>query len=99
MEEDVKEDIETKLVFAYSKETPENPNKTLLIGLPEGAIEHMQKGLTHNLDLNPLGVNMRFVLFSAKDHAEAIKTVEDVIEQGGGIPVDNRDKDFSIPQK
>jgi hypothetical protein len=86
--------IEEKMVFGLAPTASGKP--VLMLGVPQGAWEYMKDGKTHTFDLTSLGVPIMLMLYGAKDHAEAVKLIEDHCKQQNVPLLDERRKDWSI---
>jgi hypothetical protein len=85
---------ENQVVFLKGK-TPDG-TPMIVLGVTREAWVYMKDGKTHTFDLTKAGLPMRLVMFGAKDHAEAMKTIEAIAAKDGMPLLDERRKDFSI---
>lgn len=91
--------IEEKIVFAISPDGQGDGVPVILMGIPAGAWEYMRNGKTHTFDLTKAGLPVKFVLYGAADHAEAMKVMEATMAASGTVIDDRRRDDFSIKPK
>jgi len=87
--------IEEQMVFAVSPGSGDGV-PVILLGIPEKAWEYMKDGKTHTFDLTRAGLEVKLVLFGAKDHDAAMKLITDGMAERGITVIDERRKDFSI---
>ncbi|WP_288959800.1 hypothetical protein [uncultured Sulfitobacter sp.] len=85
---------EEKAVFGIAATEAGQP--IAIIGIPEGAWDHMKEGKTHTFDLTALGFPVQIMLFGAKDHQDAMQLLTQGAEAAGAPITDLRKKDFSI---
>lgn len=88
--------IEDKIVFAVSYEGQGDGVPIVILGIPRAAWVYMRDGKTHNFDLTKAGVPVKLMLFGAKDHSDAMKTLDDAAKLNGVAYEDARNKDFDI---
>lgn len=71
----------------------------LLLGMSPDSWEYMKDGKTHTFDLTKLGLNIRLMLFGAESQQAAIDTMTKGFHAEGKPVLDERNRDFSIPQE
>ena len=93
--------IDEKIVFAVTESEPGVRDPlTLLVGIPEAAWELLKNGKTHSVTLESLGLPMRFILYAAKDHNEALQVINAHNVRVGKPAQDMRyTRDFGIKGK
>jgi len=92
------DNIEQRLVFAYSPNGTGDGVPLVVIGLPAGAWEHMRDGNTTHVDMSKFGVNLKLVLFGGESHDAVMKVLEQATFARGDAILDERQKDFGIAE-
>jgi hypothetical protein len=90
----VTEDIDKKIVFCLGKTG--NGATLVIMGIPEGAWDHMKDGKHHNFDFTRAGLPVQLLMYGAKTHAEAMTMLQRFTSAQGITIRDERRKDFSI---
>jgi hypothetical protein len=88
-----------KIVFAIAPSAADGGPSAIIVGIPAAAWDYMKDGKTHNFDLTSVGLQVRFMLFGAKDHSDAMKQLEQGAAHAGVVLDDRRRQDFSIKEK
>lgn len=87
---------EEKLLFGVA---PNSETDDLLLAVTPQCWEYMKDGKTHTLDLTPIGVPVRLIVFGCENHAAAIKVIEEHNKRLGLGTLHLPRKDFSIKPK
>lgn len=82
-----------KAVFGVS---PTPGGAMVVIGIPAAAWEYMKDGKTHTFDLTKIGLPIKLMLFGAKDRAEAVRIIEQPMQEQGLPVLHDRKTDFSL---
>lgn len=88
--------VEEKFVFAVSPGEKPSDAPMISIGVPKGAWDYMRDGKTHHLDLSPVGIPVRMMLFGAETHDEAMKVLQEAAKRMGASIRDERRRDFGM---
>ena len=86
-------------LFAVSYEGPGDGVPIVIIGVPEAAWLYMKDGKTNTFDLTKVGVNVKLVMFGAKDSTRAAQLIREATTSTGGTIADMTSVDFSIKPK
>jgi hypothetical protein len=85
---------ENQVVFMKAETLEGTP--VIVLGVTREAWVYMKDGKTHTFDFTTAGLPMKLVMFGAKDHAEAMKFLEDSAKAANVPILDERRKDWSI---
>jgi len=92
MTRDQKE-LNERPVFLIGK-TDEGP--VLLIGVPDACRQKLVDGNSHGFDLTKGGIQLKILLYGAKDHDACISILTGYAKENNIPFFDERRKDFSI---
>lgn len=53
----------------------------VILGVPQGAWDFMEGGLTHTFDLTSLGIPIQLLMFRGKDYADLVSTLENTAKE------------------
>jgi hypothetical protein len=91
-----KRNLDEQLVFGLVPTLDGKP-PIVMVGMPTGAWETIKDGHTQTFDLTSVGIPFRFLIYGGKDHTSCLKVIEDTAKLHGVPIVDERRKDWSIP--
>lgn len=86
--------LDNRPVFFLSEASDGKP--FIILGIPRGAMNALERGMGHDFDLTSAGVPVRITVMYGKDHQDVLNQIEDVAKQANIPILDERRKDFSI---
>ena len=81
--------------YASAQET-EDGVPLVMIGVPEGAWDHIKDGKTNHFDLTPVGLPVKFIIYGGKTPEDCAAIIVKWNDAAGHETVDTRDRDLGI---